>query len=51
VILCTGFSGAIDAGDLTRVNVRSLVQKPFTVEQLARAVAETLAGTPTIAGE
>jgi PAS domain S-box-containing protein len=48
VILCTGFSGAIDAGDLARAHVRSLVQKPFTVEQLARAVAEVLAAVPTV---
>jgi CheY-like chemotaxis protein len=51
VILCTGFSGAIDASDLARVHVRSLVQKPFTVEQLARAVAEALAAAPTIAAK
>ncbi|HVU16678.1 MAG TPA: PAS domain S-box protein [Candidatus Didemnitutus sp.] len=45
VILCTGFSGAVDASDLARAHINRLVQKPFTVEHLARAVAEALASS------
>jgi len=42
VVLCTGFTGAIEPEELVQLKVLGPVLKPFTVEALARAVADAL---------
>jgi PAS domain S-box-containing protein len=42
VILCTGFSGALDAGARGQPGLYGPLLKPFTLETLARVVADTL---------
>jgi len=42
IVLCTGFGGAIDRGELTRLELFGPLLKPFTLEALAAAVAEAL---------
>jgi PAS domain S-box-containing protein len=44
VILSSGFSDAIDPVDIKACGVRALMEKPFTLEDIARAAHEVLHG-------
>jgi PAS domain S-box-containing protein len=42
IMLCTGFGGAIDRAELTRLKLLGPLLKPFTMDGLAQAVAAAL---------
>jgi DNA-binding NtrC family response regulator len=42
ILLCTGFDGAVEPDELTRLRLFGPLNKPFTVEALAIIVSEAL---------
>jgi PAS domain S-box-containing protein len=42
ILLCTGFDGSVDPGELTRLKLLGPLIKPFTIEALALVVSEAL---------
>jgi CheY-like chemotaxis protein len=42
VILCTGFSQSVDAGAAEAAGINAVIMKPFTRNEIARAVGEAL---------
>ncbi len=46
MVLCTGFGGAADRAEITRLNLRGPLLKPFTLEALAKIVAGALPQQP-----
>jgi PAS domain S-box-containing protein len=45
IVLCTGFIGAIDQAELTRLGLRGPLLKPFEFEAMARIIGDTLDAT------
>jgi PAS domain S-box-containing protein len=43
IILCTGFSEAVTAGQIEQLGIRKLLLKPVTILSLAKAIKEVLA--------
>jgi CheY-like chemotaxis protein len=46
MVLCTGFGGATDREEITRLNLHGPLLKPFTLEALAKIVAGALRQQP-----
>ena len=44
VILCTGFSHAVDAGAARQAGIRAFVMKPATKKELTRTIRDVLGG-------
>jgi CheY-like chemotaxis protein len=42
VILCTGYSQSVDAGAAEEVGISAVIMKPFTRDEIARAVGGAL---------
>jgi PAS domain S-box-containing protein len=45
IIICTGYAGQLSAESVTQAGIRRLVQKPFVLHEVARAIREVLDGS------
>ena len=46
IILCTGYSEAVDANEARALGIRDFLMKPYSVREMAEAVRRALSGNP-----